>query len=59
MQNPMGLLCRLFKRTQLDGHTIDSETMGRYGKWYTPEILLREAIEKIDYGLNLSGNIKE
>jgi integrase len=36
---------------ELDGHTIDSETMGRYGKRYTPEILLREAIEKIDYGI--------
>ena len=33
--------------------TRDSETMGRYGKRYTPEILLREAIEKIDYGLEL------
>lgn len=38
---------------ELDGHTISSETMGRYGKRYTPEILLREAIEKIDYGLEL------
>ncbi|MGB3211628.1 MAG: site-specific integrase [Desulforhopalus sp.] len=36
---------------ELDGHTINSETMGRYGKRYTPEILLREAIKKIDYGL--------
>lgn len=39
---------------ELDGHTINSETMGRYGKRYTPEILLIEAIEKIDYGLKLS-----
>ena len=38
---------------ELDGHTIDSETMGRYGKRYTPQILLREAIEKIDYGIEL------
>jgi integrase len=36
---------------ELDGHTVNSETMGRYGKRYTPEILLREAIEKIDFGL--------
>ena len=43
-----------FMLHELDGHTIDSETMGRYGKRYTPEILLREAIEKIDYGLSLS-----
>jgi integrase len=39
---------------ELDGHTIESETMGRYGKRYTPEILLREAIEKIDYGLTFT-----
>lgn len=36
---------------ELDGHSINSETMGRYGKRYTPEILLKEAILKIDYGL--------
>lgn len=41
-----------FMLHELDGHTIDSETMGRYGKRYTPQILLQEAIEKIDYGLN-------
>lgn len=35
---------------ELDGHTVDSQTMGRYGKRYTPDILLKEAIEKIDYG---------
>lgn len=34
---------------ELDGHSIDSETMGRYGKRYTPEILLREGIEKISF----------
>jgi integrase len=38
---------------EIDGHTIDSQTMGRYGKRYTPDILLRDAIEKIDYGLEL------
>jgi len=38
---------------EIDGHAINNETMGRYGKRYTPEILLREAIEKIDYGLEL------
>lgn len=36
---------------ELDGHSINSETMGRYGKRYTPEILLNEAILKVDYGL--------
>ena len=34
---------------ELDGHTVNSETMGRYGKHNTPEILLREAIGKIDH----------
>lgn len=34
---------------ELAGHSIEGETMGRYGKRYTPEILLREAIEKVDY----------
>ncbi|WP_458774156.1 tyrosine-type recombinase/integrase [Desulforhopalus sp. 52FAK] len=38
---------------ELDGHTIQSETMGRYGKRFTPKILLKEAIEKIDYGIDL------
>ena len=46
-----------FMLHELDGHTIDSETMGRYGKRYTPDILLREAIEKIDYGLDLRGDL--
>jgi integrase len=39
---------------ELDGHAIDSQTMGRYGKRYTPDILLREAVGKIDYGVDLS-----
>lgn len=39
---------------ELDGHAIGSETMGRYGKRYTPEILLKEAIKRIDYGLELT-----
>ena len=39
---------------ELAGHAVEGETMGRYGKRYTPEILLREAIVKIDYdGLEL------
>jgi len=29
--------------------------MGRYGKRYTPQILFKEAIEKIDYGVELIG----
>lgn len=43
---------------ELDGHAIDSETMGRYGKRFTPEILLREAIEKIDYSFQLPFKIR-
>ncbi|WP_167496448.1 site-specific integrase [Desulfopila sp. IMCC35006] len=39
---------------ELDGHTVDSETMGRYGKKFTPEILLKEAIQKLDYGIDFS-----
>ncbi|SHO53486.1 hypothetical protein SAMN02745220_05152 [Desulfopila aestuarii DSM 18488] len=39
---------------ELDGHTIDSETMGRYGERFPPQILLREGIEKIDYEIDLS-----
>lgn len=39
---------------ELDGHAIDSQAMGRYGKRYTPDILLREAVGKIDYGVDLS-----
>ena len=36
---------------ELDGHTVDSE-YGRYGKKYPPGQLLKEAIEKIDYGID-------
>ena len=39
---------------ELVGHAVSGETMGRYGKRYTPDILLREAIEKLDYGLDWS-----
>lgn len=39
---------------ELAGHSIEGETMGRYGKRYTPEILLREAIEKIDYVVDVT-----
>ena len=40
------------------GRAIDSETMGRYGKRFTPEILIKEAIERIDYGLKLDGLVR-
>lgn len=37
---------------ELDGHAIDSETMGRYGKRYPPAILLENAVQLIDYGID-------
>jgi len=46
--------CPQFMIHELDGHAIDSQTIGWYGKWYTPDILLREAVGKIDYGVDLS-----
>ena len=42
---------------ELDGHAVAGETMGRYGKRFTPEILLKEAIEKIDYEIDIT-NLK-
>lgn len=39
---------------ELAGHEVEGETFGRYGKRYPAEIL-KEAIEKIDYGLDLRG----
>lgn len=37
--------------SELAGHANDSETFGRYAKPYPSDLLLREAIMKIDYGL--------
>ena len=34
------------------GHTIESETFGRYGKRFQPKVLL-EALMKLDYGVEL------
>jgi integrase len=39
---------------ELAGHDVEGETMGRYGKRFPPEIL-KEAIEKLDYGIDFSG----
>jgi len=39
------------------GHTIESVTMGRYGKRYQPKVLL-EALEKLDYGIKLPARIE-
>jgi integrase len=38
---------------ELVGHTIESMTMSRYGKTYSPELLYREAILKLDYGVDI------
>ncbi|WP_169309258.1 site-specific integrase [Desulforhopalus sp. IMCC35007] len=38
---------------EIDGHAVDSETMGRYGKRYTPAILLENAISLINYDINV------
>jgi integrase len=42
-----------FMLQEIDGHSLSGETMGRYGKRYTPDILLKEVIEKVDFGLDL------
>jgi integrase len=39
---------------ELVGHAVDSMTMGRYGKRYTPKILLEHAVLKLNYPLDLS-----
>jgi hypothetical protein len=39
---------------ELAGHHVEGETMGRYGKRYSPQVLYEEAIIKIDYGIDLS-----
>ncbi len=39
---------------KLDDHVVETGTMCRYGKQYTPDILLKEAIEKIDLGIDMS-----
>ncbi|WP_320043511.1 site-specific integrase [uncultured Desulfobacter sp.] len=38
---------------ELTGHALQGETMGRYGKRYNVEVLYREAVLKLDYGVNL------
>jgi integrase len=36
--------------SELLGHAVDDQSMGRYGKSYRPEVLL-EVIRKVDYGI--------
>ena len=39
---------------ELTGHAVQGETMGRYGKRYSVEVLYREAVLKLDYKIDLS-----
>jgi len=39
--------------SELVGHSVDSITMGRYGKRYGVQTIFKEAISKIDYGIDL------
>ena len=39
---------------ELTGHAIKGESMGRYGKPYQVETLYKEAVLKLDYGIDLS-----
>jgi hypothetical protein len=36
------------------GHTVQSITMGRYGKKYKPEKLFENVVAKLDYGIDLN-----
>ncbi len=35
------------------GHSVNSMTMGRYGKRFRPDVVLKGAILKLDYGIDL------
>lgn len=38
---------------ELTGHALQGETMGRYGKRYNVDVLYREAVLKLNYGVDL------
>jgi len=38
---------------ELVGHAINGETFGRYGKVFQPEVLLSEAVGKLEFDLKL------
>lgn len=44
---------------ELVGHTMESMTMSRYGKNYNPELLYKEAILKLDYGVDILKLVKK
>ena len=43
-----------YRIAQLVGHVSDSQTTGRYGKRFEPEMLKEKVVDKIDYGIDLS-----
>jgi integrase len=43
-----------YRIAQLVGHTDESQTTGRYGKKFEPDILKEKVIDKIAYEINLS-----
>jgi integrase len=43
-----------YRIAQLVGHVTDSQTTGRYGKRFKPEMLKEKVVDKIDYGINLN-----
>jgi integrase len=44
--------------SELLGHEVGSITMGRYGKRYSPRMLLEEAVMKVRYGVDLGHLMK-
>ena len=42
-----------YRIAQLVGHVTDSQTTGRYGKRFKPEMLKEKVVDKIDYGIDL------
>lgn len=40
--------------SELLGHSVDSITLSRYGKRYSPRVLKKQAVDKLDYVIDLS-----
>jgi integrase len=40
--------------SELLGHSVGSITLSRYGKRYAPRVLKEQAVDRLDYGVNLS-----
>ncbi len=43
--------------SELLGHEVDSMTMGRYAKRYSPQVLLEQGIKKLDFDVDM-GNLQ-